>query len=69
MNTINNYRNSDGKMARGLVGRQWRRTGEGKPRRQMEKQISDENSGRHSVATSFYFFIFLKIFSDEDDGR
>ena len=58
--TTNNYRNSDGKIARGLFGRQWRRTSEGKLRRQMEKQISDGKSGRQSVATSFYFFIFLK---------
>ena len=58
--TTNNYRNSDGKIARGLVCRQWRRTGEGKLRRQMEKQISDGMCGRQSVVKSFYFFKFFK---------
>ena len=57
--TTNNYINSYGKIARGRVGRQWRRQGEGQISRHMGKYFGDGLRGRHSVAKGIYSFVLF----------
>ena len=44
------------KKARGSVGCQWRRQGEGQISRQLEKWVGDGVSGRHLAAKDSIFF-------------